>query len=126
LWEQEYPTWSRDLPNASGVPHTTGEADQVLIRSELLRLSEAGFDIIPVCFSYGGALGAACIAGLTKKERTRDGLKGGVVAMVISSGLVCPKKGMTSTEVVGCWPSPDAFGGMGLNAIDFVSLYPLA
>ena len=54
-------------------------------------LVDAGKDVLVVCHSYGGIVGSQAItADLTKAERAKEGLDGGVVHMLYLCAFVVP------------------------------------
>jgi hypothetical protein len=61
------------------------------IRSTISKAVEADHDVLLVCHSAGGFLGSAAIEGLTAKARKDNGLKGGVVKMLLIAAGVFPK-----------------------------------
>ena len=89
-------------------------------------LFQKGFDVITVLHSYGGIVGGAAMEGLYKHERLSKGEIGGIIGLILGSGPITVKKGISATENllyldVGTW-----FGGEGVGALDMVkSFHPL-
>ncbi|KAF6794974.1 hypothetical protein CSOJ01_13552 [Colletotrichum sojae] len=57
----------------SSDPNVGLEEDTAAVRSELLKLVDAGKDVIVVPHSYGGVPVANAVKGLNQKDRTEDG-----------------------------------------------------
>jgi len=68
----------RDIP-----PYATSyHDDRAAVASALLKEVDDGHDIILVMHSYGGIPGSAACKGLSKAERKKQSLKGGIVGLV--------------------------------------------
>lgn len=99
-----YATASMKLPSVD--PSTPAAAavgtpsnDAFFIREKLLLplIEEEGKDVVLLMHSYGGSPGNGSAVGLSKKERERDGKKGGVVGLVFVSAYVA-KEGQNIRE----------------------------
>lgn len=64
--------------------------DVAHIRSVIKSLVEESKEVILVGHSAGGSLGAAAIKGLSVKERSEAGKKGGVTKLVFLSAMLVP------------------------------------
>ena len=67
--------------------HLATDADFVR-HQQLLPLLEQGKDILLVMHGYGGCPGGMAATGLSKKQRSAEGLKGGVVGLVFVAGFL--------------------------------------
>ena len=66
-------------------------ADAACIHTAAKALVEAGHDVLVIAHSYGGLVGAEAITTtITKVERTKKGLKGGVVHMLYLCAFIVP------------------------------------
>ncbi|KAG0648374.1 hypothetical protein D0Z07_5133 [Hyphodiscus hymeniophilus] len=71
------------LPSVGGNPATYDFTEDVLaIRNYLTTLAETGREVILVMHGYAGVPGGEALHGLSKEERERRGLRGGVVRLV--------------------------------------------
>lgn len=79
----------------------TCQADVDFARQRLLHLiEENGQDILVVCHSYGGIVGAGAARGLSKKTRQENGKSGGVLGLVFITAFVIPE-GVSLGEFMG-------------------------
>jgi hypothetical protein len=60
-------------------------------------------DVVLFMHSYGGIYGPSSLEGLSKRERTERGLKGGVVALVFVTAFVA-RKGTSAMSAMGIDP----------------------
>jgi len=80
-----------DLPSVGAdPPHTTFDGDVSAIRDCLTSLVSSGKDVVLVSHSYGGFPAGEAPQGLSKKERSAQGLEGGVVRFVVINGVAMP------------------------------------
>lgn len=87
--------------NASKPEEVTTARDAEHTRKEvLLPLLQDGKDVIVFTHSYGGIVGGAAAAGLSKKSRTAEGKKGGVIGLLYLAGNIV-HEGKTLLEAVG-------------------------
>lgn len=71
------------LPSVGGNPPTYDFSEDVqAIRNIVIEISDSGSDVILVLHSYAGLPGGEALQGLSKAERQRQGLRGGVVRIV--------------------------------------------
>ncbi|GAP85017.1 hypothetical protein SAMD00023353_3900560 [Rosellinia necatrix] len=88
------------IPSDSNLnPDVSYLRDQVL--SPLL---EQGHDIAIFMHSYGGVYGPEAVEGLSKKERSAQGLQGGVVALIFNAAFVAPR-GVSAIDAMGMDPN---------------------
>jgi pimeloyl-ACP methyl ester carboxylesterase len=86
-----YPTICLDLPSAGAIPpHTSFDHDVSTVRECLTSLVSSNKDVVLVAWSYGGFPSGEAPKGLSKKERTAQGLKGGVIRFVVINGVAMP------------------------------------
>lgn len=79
------------LPSVGRTPVVTSmDPDKALIRSTVTELVDAGKEVVIVSHSYGGAPASSAIEGLSLAERSKDGKKGGVIAMAMISTFLLP------------------------------------
>lgn len=103
-----YPTIPVDLPSANAHPgHPDFSQDVAKIRTVVTDLAEAGNEVVVVMHSGGSVSGSESLRLLSKKERTGQGKKGGVVRLVYI-GILLPMAGTTMMETfVSVMSSPD-------------------
>jgi pimeloyl-ACP methyl ester carboxylesterase len=86
-----YPTICLDLPSAGAVPpNTSFDGDVSAIRDCLTSLISQDKEVVLVSHSYGGFPAGEAPKGLSKKERSAQGLKGGVIRFVVINGVAMP------------------------------------
>lgn len=86
-----YPTICLDLPSVGAVPpHTSFNGDVSAIHDCLTSLVSSGKDVVLVSHSYGGFPAGEAPKGLSKKERSSQGLEGGVIRFVVINGVAMP------------------------------------
>ena len=91
LKRAEYEVSVQPLPSVSLVVpvnvHAASDAD--FIRHQLLLpLLNRGKDVLLVMHAYGSGPGSVAASGLSKKERSTEGVKGGVVGLVLIAGFL--------------------------------------
>jgi pimeloyl-ACP methyl ester carboxylesterase len=79
---------------------TTAKDAEHTRKQVLLPLLEDGEDVIVFTHSYGGVVGGAAAAGLSKSSRTAEGKKGGVIGLLYLAGNIV-HEGKTLFEAVG-------------------------
>lgn len=57
-------------------------------------------DLVIVAHSYGGVVAPAAAVGLSKNERVAQGLKGGVIGLILISGVIT-NEGQSLRDAVG-------------------------
>lgn len=68
-----------------------GLADDVKEASSVLKGHvDQGRDVVLLMHSYGGMVGTEATRGLSRVEREKDGLKGGIVRMVFLASIFAP------------------------------------
>ncbi|KAF2800541.1 alpha/beta-hydrolase [Melanomma pulvis-pyrius CBS 109.77] len=70
----------------------------------LTPLVEQGKDVVLFMHSYGGIYGPSAVEGLSKKERTSNGLKGGLIALLWTAAFVA-RKGTSAMAAMGIDPN---------------------
>jgi pimeloyl-ACP methyl ester carboxylesterase len=101
--EEGYPTaYARVLSlNPSNPEEVTTARDAEHTREKvLLPLLEDGKDVIVFTHSYGGIVGGAAAAGLSKSSRIAKGKKGGIIGLLYLAGNIV-HEGKTLLEAVG-------------------------
>jgi pimeloyl-ACP methyl ester carboxylesterase len=89
---------SLNPPNPADV--TTAKDAQYTREKVLLPLLEEGKDVIVFAHSYGGMVGGAAAAGLSKHSRAREGKQGGVIGLLYLAGnIIC--EGETLLQAMG-------------------------
>ncbi|KAF4470498.1 alpha beta hydrolase family domain-containing [Fusarium albosuccineum] len=79
----------------------TAEVDAESLRQNLpLPLLAQGRHLILLTHSYGGVYGSAAVSGLSKQERSRQGLEGGVIGLVYVTA-VPPVTGKSLMDILG-------------------------
>jgi pimeloyl-ACP methyl ester carboxylesterase len=86
------PSKPEEITTARDAEHTRKEI--------LLPLLQDGKDVIVFTHSYGGIVGGAAAAGLSKSSRTAEGKKGGVIGLLYLAGNIV-HEGKTLLEAVG-------------------------
>jgi pimeloyl-ACP methyl ester carboxylesterase len=87
--------------NPSKPEEVTAARDAEHTRNEIiLPLLEEGKDVIIFTHSYGGIVGGAAAAGLSKSSRASQGKKGGVIGLLYLAGNIV-HEGKTLLEAVG-------------------------
>lgn len=103
LQEASYPTVYAHVStlNPSDVSAVSSSKDAAETRANvLLPLIEAGKDVVVFVHSYGGVVGGAAAAGLSKSTRSAEGKPGGVVGLVYLVGNIVGE-GETLLQAVG-------------------------
>lgn len=80
--------------------------DAAFIATHAAQLADAGKDVMLITHSYGGTPGTESIRGLSKKQRQRDGMKGGIVGLAYITSLV-PNVGEPASSVQAVRPDRD-------------------
>ncbi|KAK4696742.1 hypothetical protein P7C71_g1226, partial [Lecanoromycetidae sp. Uapishka_2] len=118
--KHSYKTTSRQLPSmgCADPSNHSAQSDADFIRSQLLLpLIDSGERIFLVMHSYGGMPGSAAAYGLSEEERSKDGLKGGIVGLIYIAAFIVPA-GRTCADM-----KPPPLAGFEMNendaAIDF-------
>ncbi|KAF1960812.1 alpha/beta-hydrolase [Byssothecium circinans] len=86
--------------------------DAAFINAAARALADEGKEIILMAHSYGGVPASEALKGITKKEREREGKRGGVVRVAYMTALV-PEVGGNATRVLdveGGIETPDYLG----------------
>ncbi|KAL4731536.1 hypothetical protein ACLX1H_000507 [Fusarium chlamydosporum] len=79
--------------------------DVKAVRDTIVRETAQGLDVVVLVHSYGGAVGASAIKGLSRKTAENDGNNGHVIGLfMIGTGFVAP--GMSFLEGIGGKPPP--------------------
>ncbi|KAG9239359.1 hypothetical protein BJ875DRAFT_501418 [Amylocarpus encephaloides] len=90
------------LPSIGGiVPNYDFTEDVVVIRHIISRCIESGLDVIVVLHGWSGVVGGEALQGLGKAERTRRGLRGGVVRIVFIMAWIV-KEGFQGAQRGDC------------------------
>lgn len=101
--EQGYPTVYAHVPSlnpADATAVSTSQDAEETRNKVLLPLIEANKDLVIFVHSYGGVVGGAAAAGLSKQTRTAEGKPGGVIGLVyLVASLV--GQGETMLQSVG-------------------------
>ncbi len=85
-----------DLPSiapTTAAPKTappTMYDDAVFIAEKTRRLADEGRDVVLIGHSYGGVPAIESTKGMSKEERAKHGLKGGIVKLAFITSLVPP------------------------------------
>lgn len=83
LHEFGYETTALTLPSVGAEPPlTTLKPETDFIRTKINQLLDKDEDVVVVMHSYGGFAGSAALQGLSKAERQKANLPGGVTALV--------------------------------------------
>ena len=106
-----YPTWAHELPCHNGDPNSDAEETANFVRNELLRIFEAGRDVITVCWSFGGVIAPPGFEGLWKAEREKQGQEHGIIGMVFACTPLAQRAGITATQNGVEWENTTWFGG---------------
>ncbi|RSL62698.1 hypothetical protein CEP53_004681 [Fusarium sp. AF-6] len=69
-------------------PLPTMYEDAELIAKHVRELADRGNDVILVTHSYGGTPATESVKGLTKKDRQKQGLEGGIIGIAYMTSLV--------------------------------------
>ena len=72
--------------------------DAIFFRGIIEKLANQGKDVIVLPHSYGGVPGTEACKGVSKAERQKKGLPGGVIRIVYLSAIVLPEGGSTNSE----------------------------
>lgn len=90
LQKAGFPVCAVPLPSVDpAVPVNVHVAtDTEFIQQQLVDWLAQGKDILLVLHGYGGVPGSAAAAGLSKKQRSAEGLTGGVVGIVLIAGFL--------------------------------------
>lgn len=98
-----YPTVCKGPPSITAEDATTVTVDVAIafIRNSVLApLLADGKDVILLFHSYGGTYGAGAVQGLSKKERSEKGEKGGVVGIIYMASF-CTVPGESALQAIG-------------------------
>ena len=79
--------------NGTRPPHADLVTDTALIHSYVTSLVSAGRTVMAVMHSYGGQVGTNALNGLGVADRSKGGLKGGVVHLVYLCAFALPEGG---------------------------------
>ncbi len=63
-------------------------ADAHVVRDLVISLIDQSRDVVLILHSYGGAVGAEAIKGLSMRERAAEGLQGGVTRLIYMCGFM--------------------------------------
>jgi hypothetical protein len=72
-------------------PKKAKSFDAGAVASAVLTELDEGREVVLIMHSYGGVAGSEGISGLTKSDRQKAGLKGGVVQLIYVTALIMPK-----------------------------------
>ncbi|KAG9238585.1 hypothetical protein BJ875DRAFT_33154 [Amylocarpus encephaloides] len=81
----------------------TNPDTKYLRENVLLPLVEEGKDIVLLMHSYGGIYGASAVEGLSKRERSNNRKRGGVVALIFVAAFTA-SKGQSAMDAMGFDP----------------------
>ena len=85
---QNFPSLDAVEPDAA-----TCQADVDAARQQLLGLIEGGGqEVLVVCHSYGGIVGAGAAQGLSQRARRKQGKQGGVLGLVFITAFIVPEQ----------------------------------
>jgi len=99
-----FPAEAVGHPTIGAEPPNKGLYDDVEnFRSRLVTLADEGKDLVVVCHSYGGCVGACAVKDLGAVQRARDGRQGGVVMVVFMSAIVIPNGKSLLDTIGGQW-----------------------
>lgn len=73
--------------------------DTGAVVSALLTELDEGNEVFVVMHSYGGVPGSAAVQGLTKEDRQKEGLKGGVIGLVYLTSFAL-EEGFTNADLI--------------------------
>ncbi|KAL9631338.1 MAG: hypothetical protein Q9164_005947 [Protoblastenia rupestris] len=89
-----YPSLTTELPSFNPVDpsNTSCTADADFVRQQILPLIETDKkEVIMLPHSYGGIPAGGAARGLSKKSRSKKGIKGGVIGLLYMSAFVVPE-----------------------------------
>lgn len=86
--------------NGAEPPYKTLQDDISHLHEFLKSLVHTGKYLIVVAHSYGGVVASGAVAGLSKAERKRQGLLGGVSMILYMTAFVIPK-GLSLKDTMG-------------------------
>lgn len=88
-----HPAHHVELPSVGGteLPLTGLPEDVAAVRAELDQLADKGDEIVLLCHSSGGVVGANAVEGYDIATRKAAGKKGGVIRVVYLSAFMLPK-----------------------------------
>lgn len=98
-----YPTAYARVPSLNPAnPATISTSQDAKFTREkyLLPLLDEGKDVVIFAHSYGGVVGGAAAAGLSKASRSADGKPGGIVGLLYCVGNIV-QEGQTLLQAVG-------------------------
>ena len=98
-----YPTVYTDFPSLKPSDPTavsTSRDAEETRNKFLLPLVEAGKNVVIFVHSYGGIVGGAAAAGLSKTARSKEGKPGGVVGLVYLVGNIV-REGESLMDAIG-------------------------
>jgi hypothetical protein len=87
-------------------PLPTMYDDAEFIAKHVRELADLGNDVILITHSYGGTPATESVKGLSKKERQRQGLQGGIIGIAYMTSLV-PNVGGSAGTVKAAFPSEE-------------------
>lgn len=101
LQKAGYNTRSMGLKTV-GNPELSINDDATALRLELLDplIEQQGKDVVLYLHSYAGFPGSAAIRGLSKKERSVQGKKGGIIGLIYQTAFI-PKQGDSLLGMIG-------------------------
>lgn len=89
LLNASFPVAVIPLPSVGASPGLkTFDEDVAAIRKVVNSFGDDGKEVVVLLHSYGGLPGSAAVKGLGRKDRLRDGKKGGVKRLVYVSSYV--------------------------------------
>jgi pimeloyl-ACP methyl ester carboxylesterase len=92
LSKHGYPSVSLPLPSVGATPpHNDFTGNLEGIRSCLTQLVSEEKEVVLVTHSFTSVAGQQAAQGLSKKERTERGLKGGLIRFVVINGVIVPE-----------------------------------
>ncbi|KAL4875148.1 Alpha/beta hydrolase fold-1 [Aspergillus karnatakaensis] len=120
-----YPTTYVYLPSVGAAAPVTFEDDVAAVRRVVAGLVKLGREVVLVSHSYGAAPATEAVKGLTRDDRKKEKLGGGVAQLVYIAAIV-PTKGASSYEAFGPFTPREEGGswmvikdlGDGFTAID--------
>ena len=93
--------------NSSNPTESSVAQDAEAIREKVIRPQvEAGRDVVVVMHSYGGVPGSAAAYGLSKVERAKSGLQGGIIGLIYVAAFTIDEGKTLMTCLPGETPDP--------------------
>ncbi|KAI8714875.1 AB hydrolase-1 domain-containing protein [Fusarium sp. LHS14.1] len=87
-------------------PLPTMYDDAEFVAKHVRELADLGHDVILITHSYGGTPATESVKGITKKERQKQGLKGGIIGIAYMTSLV-PNIGGSAGGVKAAFPDEE-------------------